>query len=287
MRRAATSEAKALASLRNLALANAANAQREYGTWACARCGKEDKATVHQLRHTYCSKECMASAYAERMAGSANPNFSDAGRKTCAHCGSVFHNYSKASKFCSGACYHESRTLPAKPAKPARVKKEHPVKPPRVSRSAQSECINCGKQFSYYLSRPKFCCSYACHLATGGAFRAGMAAAKATMKYGARKDANHGEVIDAMRELCAVYDLSDFGRGIPDGIAWVQDQWRLFDVKNPKTYYGRKGVNAVQKKWINQWQGGPVFLIYTADEARRFARGELDGIKRAERVEVA
>lgn len=99
-------------------------------------------------------------------------------------------------------------------------------------------------------------------------------------KYGAKKDANHKEVFDAIRSLTAAHDLSDAGMGIPDGLAWVLDGWQLFDVKNPKTSYGRRGLNPLQKKWASDWRGGPVYLIYNVDEAIRFAQGKLDGLKR-------
>ncbi len=99
------------------------------------------------------------------------------------------------------------------------------------------------------------------------------------MKYGPKKDANHNEVMGEMRKYCAVYDMSTAGMGLPDGVAWINNAWHLFDIKNPKTGYGRRGLNKVQKKWLETWAGGPVYLIYTTEEAARFAQGQFDGIK--------
>lgn len=99
------------------------------------------------------------------------------------------------------------------------------------------------------------------------------------MKYGAKKDANHNEIFAVMRKYCPVYDLSNAGMGIPDGVAWINQAWQLFDVKNPKTAYGRRGLNKVQRKWLETWRGGPVYLIYTVEEAERFAQGNFEGIK--------
>lgn len=99
------------------------------------------------------------------------------------------------------------------------------------------------------------------------------------MKYGAKKDANHNAVFSVMRKHCPVYDLSNAGMGIPDGIAWISGAWHLFDVKNPKTAYGRRGLNKVQLKWLETWNGGPVYLIYTVEEGERFAQGNFEGIK--------
>lgn len=100
----------------------------------------------------------------------------------------------------------------------------------------------------------------------------------AKTKYGAKKDANHREVFDAISRFTAVHDLSNAGFGVPDGIAWINGGWQLFDVKNPATRYGKRGLNERQQKWANDWRGGPVYLIYTAEEAIRFAKGQMEGI---------
>ena len=99
------------------------------------------------------------------------------------------------------------------------------------------------------------------------------------MKYGPKKDANHNEIFEELRKHCPVYDMSAAGMGVPDGVAWIAGAWHLFDVKNPKTSYGKRGLNKVQKKWLTQWKGGPIYLIYTVEEAERFGLGNFDGIK--------
>jgi hypothetical protein len=100
------------------------------------------------------------------------------------------------------------------------------------------------------------------------------------MKYGAKKDANHNELFEELRKHCGVFDLSAVGNGVPDGIAWVNESWHLFDIKNPKTSYGRKGLNSVQKKWISQWSGGPVYLIYNVDDAIALGLGNFSKLKK-------
>jgi hypothetical protein len=102
----------------------------------------------------------------------------------------------------------------------------------------------------------------------------------AKLKYGAKKDANHAEVFGAIKRITAAYDLSNCGFGVPDGIAWVNGGWHLFDIKNAKTGYGRRGLNKIQKGWADDWRGGPVYLIYNVDEAVAFATGKFDAIKR-------
>lgn len=275
--------AKIESALKNLILADAANKVRHnFGVWKCAQCDTEKAATVHQLRKTYCSKECMAIAYSSRMAGAVNPHYSNAGERICTHCGGRYKSYNKTRKFCTRACHLHSKPKVVKQPIAKRVVVAPKVKSPRVLRSTEIACIKCGASFRKYPSQTRLYCSYKCHLDSGGAFRAGLAASKATMKYGPRKDANHNEIFDELRKHCPVYDISTTGRGLPDGLAWINKAWHLFDVKNPNTGYGKRGLNAVQKKWIQQWPGGPVYLIYTADEASRFGRGDFTGIKREE-----
>ena len=102
----------------------------------------------------------------------------------------------------------------------------------------------------------------------------------AKKKYGAKKDANHSLIFGVIAAIAPVKDLSACGFGIPDGIAWVGGGWQFFDVKNAATAYGRRGLNDRQKKWAADWRGGPVFLIYTEEEAQRFARGNFDRLKK-------
>jgi hypothetical protein len=152
-------------------------------------------------------------------------------------------------------------------------------KPKRKSRKETKNCIQCGIEFVSYMSSKKRYCTYACYIASGGAFRAGIASSRAVKMYGPKKDANHNEIFTELAKHCPAYDLSAHGYGLPDGIAWILEEWHLFEVKNPKTSYGRKGLNKVQKKWLSQWKGGPVYMIYTVQEAERFGTGKFKGIK--------
>lgn len=186
----------------------------------------------------------------------------------CKRCGSPFYLTSSKARLrihCSKRCHNESMVG---------TKRESGV--PKRYRA----CESCGKKFRVYPSMTQRYCSYECHLRSGGAFRAGLASAAAVRKYGAKKDANHTEIIAAMRKLCPVYDMSSHGHGLPDGVAWVGDSsWQFFDIKNPETAYGRRGLNAIQKKWLGNRKGGPVFLIYTVAEAEQFAKGNFEDLK--------
>jgi hypothetical protein len=97
------------------------------------------------------------------------------------------------------------------------------------------------------------------------------------MRRKARKDNNHNDVVDVMRAITSVVDLSGAGDGVPDILVRVGDGWQLADIKNLETAYGRKGLNETQKEWAIR-SGGPVYLLHTVEEAIRFAKGDFAGI---------
>lgn len=289
--------------------------------WKCATCGCEKKSTAHQRRQVYCSKECMAVGYSKRMTGEANPNHKGVGEKTCQTCAKTFHSYNKSRKFCSRSCAgyspanlekaaaaalmprkarvklgyscvckacgvvfrHESKRLYCDAhraeARAAQGVSTKPTK--RVSKQIESACAHCAAAFMHYPSSARKFCSYECHLASGGALRAGKASGTMTRKYGARKDANHSEIVNAFRQLGAdLIDMSNMGAGVPDLLVWCQRAWHLVDVKNLQTAYGRRGLNPRQKEWALEWKGGPVYLISSVEQAADLVNGKLDGLKR-------
>lgn len=165
--------------------------------------------------------------------------------------------------YCSKACWY-SLGLTYKPASKSKTKK----------------CLQCGKEFQIFPSQKKRYCTYKCHLDSGGAFRAGMEAAKMKKKYGAKKDANHNELVEILLKMgVPFYDLSAVGCGVPDGIAWVKNTWQFVEIKNPKTRYGMRGLNPIQRKWITQWRGGGVYILKTVDDAINFARGDFSSLE--------
>ena len=80
--------------------------------------------------------------------------------------------------------------------------------------------------------------------------------------YGSRKDDNHKEIVEALTKAGAyVLDMSHVGRGFPDLIVGFQSKTFLMEIKNPKTSYGRKGLNTNQLKWKESWTGGSYFVV--------------------------
>jgi hypothetical protein len=100
-------------------------------------------------------------------------------------------------------------------------------------------------------------------------------------KYGAKKDANHAEIVEAFRKLgVGVLDLSDLGCGVPDLLVSSAKRYLFVDVKNRATRYGMRGLNELQKKWADEWTGGPVYLVYDLDDVVAIANGHFDFVKR-------
>lgn len=152
-----------------------------------------------------------------------------------------------------------------------------------ISKKIKKNCLQCGIEFKIYpsqLKRNAKYCTYKCHLQSGGAFRAGIEAARMKKKYGAKKDANHDEIVNILLKMgVPFYDLSASGYGVPDGIAWVKNSWQFVEIKNLKTAYGRRGLNPIQRKWITQWRGGGVYILKTVDDAINFAKGEFGSVQ--------
>lgn len=253
---------------------------KKHGIWKCKCCSNILLATIHNKRKTYCSKSCMASDYKVILSGDKNPNHKGLIGKHCRNCGNEYKSYNKNRKFCSNYCYVKSKKPVQKKEVVKKEKKLIKEKPIYVKKILKLNCLTCDLLFESHPSSKRIYCCYNCFILDGGSVRAGKEAVRAMAKYGFKKDANHNEIFDVIKMLTAVHDLSSAGCGVPDGLAWVCGGWQLFDVKNPKTGYGKRGLNDRQKKWAKDWRGGPVYLIYTTDEAQRFARGDFDGIKR-------
>lgn len=152
----------------------------------------------------------------------------------------------------------------------------------RSSTRIASNCAQCGREFLRYPSEStRRYCSYQCHLDSGGAFRAGAAAVEMRKKYGHKKDANHREIVEALHALGAgVIDISSLGYGAPDLVVWCRGAWHLADVKNPRTSYGRHGLNKHQARWADEWRGGPVYLLRSIEEAARLVTGDVGSLHR-------
>lgn len=255
----------------------------------------------HAKKRVYCSKHCASVDYKTRLKSNSNPNFKNSSVKKCISCGISYNSYSKTRKYCSHECYVRSdqykinQSIASEKAKLSNEKKPKKVRikfenhnyprKPRIKKPLKinlpnKTCLHCKEGYFSYNKNRKYC-SYACHIASGGSFRAGMEAAITMKKYKIhKKDFNHKDIVDVFHKMAIpFYDLSAMGCGIPDGIAWVKSSWQFVEIKNPNTAYGKRGLNKNQKKWIEQWQGGAVYIVSTIDEAILFCRGDFSKLK--------
>lgn len=110
------------------------------------------------------------------------------------------------------------------------------------------------------------------------------------MRYGAKKDANHVEIVAAMR-LCglSVLDVSTLGCGVPDLIVFIPQmgEIRLVEIKNLKTGYGRRGLNKNQRDWIKWWKGSDVVIVTSVQEVADLAAGRLHLLKTVDAASCA
>lgn len=235
----------------------------------CMKCGAAFKSQPSQ-RRKYCSLACSHHANDYKLASYAltgglakKPRKHPALKKTygpCPVCGAVVTK--RKNKTCGAICGYA-------------LHRSHPS----TTEVPNHTCIQCHAGFHSY-NHSRLYCSYHCFVASGGPFRAGLRATEAKMRYGAKKDANHAAIIGALRDCgVPVYDLSDAGRGIPDCIVWVAEQWRLVEIKNPKTGYGRRGLNRVQRKWLDQWTGGPIIILRSVEDALMLAQHKFAGLE--------
>ena len=242
--------------------------------------------------------------------GKNNPNYRNAAQKFCVCCSTEYFSYNKTSKYCSHKCYVEhqktritelAKFASKQPKTPKtklgyknkccicniefrnlskskycldhkkEAKENQKKKSKRTSKATiTTKCNHCQKEFSFLQSSNRKFCSYQCFLDNGGAWRAGLASKGATMKYGAKKDANHNEIVDALKKAGAsVIDLSTVGNGCPDLIVGLQSKTILMEIKNPKTSYGRRGLNKNQIKWKEQWIGGTFCVVDSPEAALR------------------
>lgn len=88
------------------------------------------------------------------------------------------------------------------------------------------------------------------------------------MRYKARKDTVHAEIVTALRAVGAsVQDLSAVGGGVPDILVGYRGINYLMEIKTPK--HGTKaGTKARQQEWHESWRGS-VYYVRSIDEAYR------------------
>ena len=84
------------------------------------------------------------------------------------------------------------------------------------------------------------------------------------MRRAAKVDANHSDIVEALRAVGAsVQSLAQIGKGCPDVLAAFRGSMFLLEIK-----HGKGKTNEDQQRWHIQWNA-PVHVVYSAEDALR------------------
>lgn len=90
------------------------------------------------------------------------------------------------------------------------------------------------------------------------------------MRRAAKVDANHGDVVAALRKAGAtVQSLAALGDGAPDLLVGFENDMWLMEVKHPDRPKARRVANSLQQAWHDRWEGKPVSIVLSAEDALR------------------
>ena len=90
------------------------------------------------------------------------------------------------------------------------------------------------------------------------------------MRRAARVDANHDQVVQALRAAGAtVQSLAGVGVGVPDLLVGYQGKTILFEVKDGKKPPSERRLTEQQLEWHGAWRGGPLAVVDGPDAALR------------------
>lgn len=92
--------------------------------------------------------------------------------------------------------------------------------------------------------------------------------------YGGRKDQNHNELSEILeRHGVTMVDTSQLGKGFPDTLAFHRGELFLIEFKNPKTEYGKAGLNRRQLEWVAKIGSCSLYIVSTVNDAINFGSG--------------
>lgn len=87
------------------------------------------------------------------------------------------------------------------------------------------------------------------------------------MRLKARIDANHGEIVKALRQAgCSVQSLAQLGKGVPDLLVARNGKMWLMEVKDGSKPPSQRIRTNDEKEWMLHWNA-PVYLVNSVDEA--------------------
>lgn len=88
------------------------------------------------------------------------------------------------------------------------------------------------------------------------------------MRLRAKVDANQREIVEALRKAgCSVQTLAAVGAGVPDLLVGFRGQTYLIEVKDPAKPPSHRRLTDKQVAWHGSWQGDPVQIVKSPEEA--------------------
>ena len=175
-------------------------------------------------------------------------------QKVCEQCGNPFETSHADKKYCSRTCTGKAYRL-------RMVGSSNP----NFSDAGRKNCKGCGAEFVNYNKKRQYC-TWGCYQRSGAA--AANSRKNGTAGGGGCTDNNQAGIVEALRDLGAsVLITSEIGKGFPDLLCGWQGRNVLLEVKNPATYYGRRGAAPNQKKWADDWTGEKPIVVFTVEDA--------------------
>jgi hypothetical protein len=93
---------------------------------------------------------------------------------------------------------------------------------------------------------------------------------KASMRYAARVDANHTEIVGALRAAGAtVHSMAALGGGFPDLLVGHAGKTALIEVKDGAKIPSKRKLTPDQQDFHANWKGGTLAVVDSAEAALR------------------
>lgn len=93
------------------------------------------------------------------------------------------------------------------------------------------------------------------------------------MRRAARTDANHTEIVRALREHgCFVQSLAAIGDGCPDLLIGAAGNTALLELKDGTRPPSEQRLTVAQQLWHAAWRGGTLAIVNDIEGALRVAR---------------
>ena len=87
------------------------------------------------------------------------------------------------------------------------------------------------------------------------------------MRRAAKVDGNHGEIVQALRQVGAtVQSLAAVGGGVPDLLVGWRGLNLLIEVKDGSRIPSQQKLTPDQERWHEAWSGHPVYVVRSVDE---------------------